>query len=136
MNDLCQKQVSLREQLRDTVQKFTEDIRCIVSFWTGLGQMRSWELILSCCYVLNRQKGSSCELYFSQVASVLHGLLPQMCNGVTRKATYRWSRKTKCMHTHATFRPSLWQSNLGSLLTRNIWDRSSACLLSVSFANN
>ena len=128
--------VNSRGQLRDTVQKFTEDTRCVVSFRTGLGQMRSWKLFLSCCYMLARQKHSSCELHFSQVASVLHGLLPQICDGVTCKATYRWSRKTKCMRTHATFRAILWPHNLGSLLATDIWDRASACLPSVSFANN
>lgn len=128
--------VNSRGQLRDTVQKFTEDFRCTVSFRTGLGQMRSWELFLSCCYMLPRQKHSSCELHFSQVASVLHCLLPQMHERVTCKATYRWSRKTKCVHTHATFRASLWPPNLGSLLPTDIWDRASARLPSVSFANN
>lgn len=97
--------------------------------------MSSRELFLSCC-VLARQKHSSCELHFGQVASVLHGLLLQMCREVACKAAYRWSRKTRCVHTHATFRASLWPPNLGSLFTVRIWDRSAAHLLSDSFANN
>jgi len=124
--------VNSRGQLRDSIQKFTEDVRCIFSFRTGLGQMKSWELLLSCCYVL---KCSSCELHFSQVASVLHGLLPKVCDGLTGKATYRQSGNTKCVHMHAAFRASLWPPGLGSLLTMDIWDMAST-LPSVSFADN
>lgn len=85
--------VNSRGQLRDTVKKFTEDFRCTVSFRTGLGQVRSWELFLSCCYVLPRQKHSSCELRFSQVASVLHCLLPQVRERVTCKSNLQMEQK-------------------------------------------
>lgn len=41
--------VNCRGQLRDAVQKFTEHIRCIVSFRTALGQRGLLEPLLSCC---------------------------------------------------------------------------------------
>lgn len=82
--------------------------------------MRPWEPFVSSCCVLAKQKCSSCEVRFSQAAPVL---LPAF-DGITCKATYRWSRKTKC--THGTCTASLWPPTPGSLLTRDIWGRGSA----------
>lgn len=95
--------------------------------------MRSWELSLSCFYMLARQKHSLCKLYFSQEAFVLHDLLLQMAGGVICKATYRWSKDQIHPYSLQSFPVA---TPYGLFAPNSIWDGDGARLPSVSFVNN